>query len=328
MSTKLSALFVLGLSVCCTAAAYADSAPFGVASAYNLVALTGNVGTQADVGGRIAAAGYITQSTTVGSHLGTDPYGSLANGYEMVAGKGISATNYFNVNGGGNVYAPTNTANYNWNESPHGSVVSSGPSPIDFASLNTAMQADTLKFSTMAPNGIVGAPTPKGGNPSWFVLSGTSTLVNVFNITAAEFADTNHPIDINVPAGSTVIINVSGASVTLGAGFYFNGNQVNDSNAWNILFNFPDATSVTINGQFDGALLAPYALLTGGSQMGGTFIAASIGMTGEVHYDAFTGNVPPSPQITPVPEGGPLTLIGAAALGAFLLLQRKKQAIA
>jgi choice-of-anchor A domain-containing protein len=92
-----------------------------------------------------------------------------------------------------------------------------------------------------------------------------------------------------VPTGSTVIVNVAGKSDTLQRNIYFQGNTVTDANAGYILFNFATASSVTINGEFDGTLLAPFAYLSGYNQMGGIFIAGSIGSTGEVHYDAFKG---------------------------------------
>lgn len=317
MRKNWSAVLVLGLFAG-SAVAYADSAPFGVASAFNLVALTGNVGTQSDVGGRIAAAGNFTNATTIGSGLGADPYGSLADGYEMVTGKGVSTQNSINVDGGGNVYDPLNSHVYNWNEHPSGQVISNGASPINFTALDQAMIAETVELAKMAPTGTVGAPTPAGGNPSWLVLSGTNALVNVFNVTAAQFADGNHSLDIEVPPGSLVIINVSGTSVTLGTDIYYNGVQVNDSVASNLYFNFPDATAVDIDRQFDGAILAPYATLTGSSQMGGTFIAASIGSTGEVHYDAMNP-LPPAPPVTPIPESSPLALVGLGTLSIAAL---------
>ena len=315
-----------------SAVCFADTAPFGVASAYNLVALgygntAGNVGTTADVKGRIAAANLVTQSTTIGSTLGSDPYGALADGYAMVAGTGISATNYFNVNGGGNVYAPTNSASYNWNENPKGTLVTTGSDPINFTSLRTTLDTESQQLAKLADTGTVGKVT--GSNPSWLVLYGTSKTLNVFTVTAAQFADTNHPLDIEVPEGSTVIINVEGTNVTLGAGIYFNGKQESDSNddEGMILFNFPDASTVSIDGQFDGALLAPFATLTGNSEMGGTFIAAAIGETGEVHYDAFEGTLPSTPS--PTPEPGTLVLMGSGLLfmaGRIAVLGRRRRA--
>lgn len=137
-------------------------------------------------------------------------------------------------------------------------------------------------------------------------------------MTAAEFADATHPLDIQVPGGSTVIINVQGANVTLGAGIYFNGVQESDSNddGNKILFNFADAVTVSIDGQFDGTLLAPFAILTGDSQMGGTFIAAQVGETGEVHYGGFDGTLPNT--VTPEPGTFGLMAIGLLSLAGAL----------
>jgi choice-of-anchor A domain-containing protein len=324
MKNRLPLLVVILLACC--AIVHADPVPFGAASAFNLVALghgstVGNIGTTADVEGRMAAANLITQATTIGSVLGSDPYGALAGGYAVVAGAGISSGGYFNINGGGNVYAPSNDAGYNWNENPRGTLVTAGPSPLNFAGLATTLDALSLQLGGLASNGVVGAPTPPSGNPSWLVLSGTSNTLNVFTLTAAEFADANHPLDIQVPAGSTVIVNVLGASDTLGTGIYVNGVQESDTNddGNRILFNFAQASTVTIDGQFDGALLAPFAMLTGGSQMGGTFIAAEIGETGEVHYDAFEGALPTT---TETPEPGTLVLLGTGFLVVAVLRSR------
>lgn len=308
---------------CLCAACHA--APFGAASAFNLVALgtvngsggtviAGNIGTSADVEGRIAAANEITQASTVGGTLGGDPWGSLADGYAIVAGGGLTTGNYINVNGGGNVYAPTNDAHYNWNENPQGVVVSTGPDPIDFTSLRTSLDALTLQLGGLTANGVTGAATPSGGNPSWLVLSGTSATLNVFTVTAAQFASSNHPLDIVVPAGSTVIINVEGTNVTLGTGIYFNGQQEGDGNNDNgdILFNFADASALTIDGQLDGAVLAPFAVFTSDSQVGGNIIAAQIGLTGEDHNIEFQGTLPSPPSETPEP--GTISLLGTGLL--------------
>lgn len=325
---------------------YADTAPFGVASAFNLVALgtvnssgqtviAGNISTGADVEGRIAAANDVTNISGVGATLGSDPYGSLADDYAIVAGTGITASGSVNVGGGGNVYAPSNSANYNWNENPRGTVVSTGADPIDFTSLRSTLDALTVQLGSLTANGVVGAPTPAGGNPSWLVLSDTNPTLDVFTVTAAEFADGNHPLDIVVPAGATVIINVEGTNVTLGTGIYVNGQQEGDGNNDNgdILFNFADATSVDIDGQLDGAVLAPFAVFTSGSQVGGNIIAAAIDETGEDHSIEFTGTLPspPSPNLTTssslAPEPGTMLLLGTGLLLlAGLVLRRRATA--
>jgi choice-of-anchor A domain-containing protein len=318
------ALLILSL-VCVSSIGHATSAPFETASAFNLVALgtvnshgdtviAGNVGTGADVEGRIAAANDITQATTVGSTLGSDPWGSLAGGYAIVAGNAITSGNYFNVNGGGNVYAPGNNAGYNWNENPHGTLVTAGSDPIDFAGLRTFLDGLTLNLAALPATGVIEGGSSVGGNPSWLVLYGTSTTLNVFTVTAAQFASANNPLDIDVPVGSTVIINVLGTNVTLGTGIYFDGNQEGDNNndGGRILFNFSDASSVSIDGQLDGAVLAPFAVYTSNSQVGGTIMAARIGQTGEAHNIEFEGTLPAMTSATPEP--GTLLLMGTGLM--------------
>lgn len=313
--------------------------PFGVASAYNLVAIgtvdqygntviAGNINDTADITGRVAAANTIQAGTTVGSAFqnsgAVDPFGSLAT-FGLVAQNGLAAGVQINLNGGGNAYAPGTNGSFNFNDG--GSRVTSGPSGIDFGTLRTQLDAETIFLASLAPTGtIVGSGQSGYGNPSFFVLQGTSPTLNVFTITEAEFNSTNNPLDIVVPAGSTVIINVLGSDPTLGTGIYFNGQQESDSNndGGDILFNFASATSVTIDGQYDAALLAPFAVLTGGSQMGGTFIAAAIGDTGEVHNLEFEGTLPTDPGTTAsTPEPSTLALLGTGVLSLAAAIRRK-----
>jgi choice-of-anchor A domain-containing protein len=324
------------------------SCTLGIANAYNLIALTGDINDAADITGRIAANGQVTQATTIGTDLRTsDPYFNLAsaNGgpYAIVAGGGIPTSNSFNVNAGGNVYSSTPTsATFNFvNEFYPGSLymgsklVTGGSTPLDFPTLQTTMTNLSAPLAGVTPNGAIctvdnfGKMVPGNGcptnpvyfnpnsqhyNPSWIVLYGANTTVNVFNISQPIFETTNN-LDIEVPTGSTVVINVAGTSVTLHGDIYFQGNTSTIPEASNILFNFPAATSVTMNGQIDATVLAPQAYLSGGSQMGGIFIAASIGPTGEVHYVPFTGNLPLPGCVQPTAQTISFSLASPVALG-------------
>jgi len=119
---------------------------------------------------------------------------------------------------------------------------------------------------------------------------------------------------------------VDGTNVTLGTGLYYNGHQTSgDSQADdNILFNFAGAQTVAINAQFNASVLAPFAVLSGTGQMGGTFIAAQIGQTGEVHNDEFTGTLPGDPRTSVTPEPGTLLLLGTGIMSMAGMLRLRK----
>jgi choice-of-anchor A domain-containing protein len=300
------------------------SCTMGLANAYNLVSLKGDLNDSADISGRIAAAGAVNLVTTIGSALRNgDPLISLATvkgiPYAIVADGGIPNANSINLNGGGSVFSSTVTsANLNFANESGGlyagsKLIVGGPSPVDFPALDTLISNLSSLLSGEKANGAIcqvdnsGSIVPGGGcpsnptyfnpgsqhyNPSWLVLYGASTTTNVFNLTQDEFQNANKNLDIEVPTGSTTIVNVAGSSDTLQAGIYFEGRQAGDADAGDIVFNFPDATAVTINGQMDATLLAPNAFLSGSSQMGGVYISASIGSTGEVHYVPFSGSLP------------------------------------
>lgn len=322
--------------------------PFGVASGYNLVALgtvdskgktvlAGTINDGADVTGRVAAAGKILNISTIGSGLNADPFKSSAtfNGttYDVVATGGIQSGLSININSHGDVFS-TSPVSGNMNFNGGGHLVTGPTGPIDFDSLRSSLDAETIFLGALGTTGtVVGTGSNSYGNPSFFVLLGTDPNLNVFKLTTLELQSINQnnsPIDIVAPAGSTIIINVDGKNVTLGkGGLYYNGNQTSGDNAADskILFNAPDAASVYIDGQFSASLLAPSAVLTGGSQMAGTFIAAQIGSTGEVHNVEFDGNLPTPPTTPAVPEPGTLALVGTGILSVAGAMRRKKNSL-
>jgi len=313
--------------VCLPSLCRADS--LGVAGAYNVVALgygstPGNVSDNSDINGRVAAANQINVAS-VGQSLVNDPNGSLANGYLIVAGNGTTSGDHTNIQANGNVYASgSNSSHFTFNAG--GALTTTGSSPIDFSALSTSLDAETNFLGSLAANGQVlthgQAGFPSSANPSWLALVGTDPNLNIFDITAAQLADVNHPLDIVVPPGSTVIINVEGTSLTLGGAIYINGvqpSETSDAGA-NILFNFYDASSVSLNAQLTASLLAPFANITGNSSIDGTIIAAAFNDNGEVHNAEFSGDLPSS-----VPEPGSLLLFGTALSGlAFFIARRSR----
>jgi len=320
--------------VCLPALCHADS--LGIAGAFNIVALgsgstAGNISDNSDIGGRVAAAGQISVPV-VGQSIINDQNGALANGNIIVAGNGTTSGDHTSLGANGNVFAfASDSSHFNFN-GHSGSLTTTGSSPIDFSALRTTLDSESLSLGALAANGQVlvhGQPGfPSGANPSFLALVGTDPNLNVFNITAAQLADVNHPLDIVVPAGSTVIINVDGTSLTLGGAIYIDGVQVSETSdaGANILFNFDDATSVTLNGQLTASLLAPFATIAGNSSIDGTIIAAAFNDNGEVHNAEFTGNLPGPPAAAPEP--GSLLLLGSGLAAITGLIARKKTLLA
>jgi choice-of-anchor A domain-containing protein len=333
--------------------------PFGVASGYNLVALGtvnssgklvgGTINDQSEAQGRVAAAGEILNIGTVGSSLngspGSDPYKGAATfsvnsntfTFDVVAEGGIKSGLNITLNSQGSVFAdsPNTGVNYNFNgnNNVRGTLVTGNGSnnPINFNALRGSLEAQSLLLGGLATTGtIVGSGHSGYGNPSFFVLLGTSTTLNVFNITADELADANHPIDIVAPPGSTIIVNVDGTDVSLGTTIYYNGQEHTDSDTTSdILFNFPDATSVNLNGELTASVLAPFATLGGNGDIDGTVIAATIGDIGEAHNIEFDGTLPTPPPTNqsapPVPEPGTLMLVGSGILSVAGAVRRRKK---
>ena len=308
-----------------TLPAIASNIPFGVASAYNVVALgvsgssslTGTIADFADITGRVAAANAVTLGTTFGSSLNADPYGYLAT-YGVVSTNGLGAGQSYNINGGGNIFAPGTNGNVNFNDGGHR--VTTGSSGIDFTSLRTTLDTESNSLAGLTVNGTnLGTNQSGYGNPSFYVLLGTSSTLNVFSVNASVLASSNNPLDIVTPLGSTTIINVIGSAPVVNAGIYYNGTQYSGDNQTTskILFNFPTAATVAIDAQFSSSVLAPYALLTGSSQMDGTFIAASVGQTGEIHNVEFTGALPTTSVVTPEPSTLLLAATGLIALAGL-----------
>jgi choice-of-anchor A domain-containing protein len=328
---NIKSAFILGtffLASCM--GAYASSAPFGALSAYNLVALSGNVigPTGSDVQGRVAASGQIlTAFSSVGAGIsGNDPWSSVANGYAMIAAGGVNVptgSSNISVNGGGGVWAKTNNAGYWFNDG--GSLTLGGTSPIDFASEKTTMTTLASNLAGLTTNGTA---TVDKNNSSWLDLTGTSKTLNIYNVTASQLSskELNFITDSN-DKGATIIVNVTGSATdTLSYAVMVNGVQEQDGNDDNglILFNFETASSVAINAQFDAALLAPNAVVTAsGGQLGGNIIAASIGLTDEIHNDEFVGILPSFASAVPEPASFTLLATGVFFLAGLFLMRRR-----
>ncbi len=221
-----------------------------------------------DVQGKVAAGGNISmQNFSVGGSL---PASDISN--VLVAGRNLTLTN-------GSIWGNAfygNAYSANQGVTSRRGTVAKG-SPIDFAAKFTELRSTSSKLAALTANGTT-------TRESWggIFLRGTSTTTNVFNVAASAFTGAAQ-FNINVPAGSLVVVNIRGASAT----FQNFGYVLTGADAHTILYNFVDATTINASSfGFRGTVLAPYARMTfnNGSWDGGIY-AVSMNGTAEGHLN-------------------------------------------
>lgn len=195
-----------------------------------------------------------------------------------------------------------------------GTSLTENSSPIDFAAQRTKYQNMSTSLAALAATGTV--VDTDGNYGMEFVGDGTNNT-QIFNIAGSMLQDgTYSAIDglFDTASNATVVINVSGSII---ADNISSVKQSFRDYAGTVLFNFYEATSLTLNGEFWGSILAPYAdVVAGGGEFHGTLIAESFTGTRQFHNLKFTGEVP-----TPIP--GSIALLGTGLIG--LLGWRKRR---
>ena len=112
--------------------------------------------------------------------------------------------------------------------------------------------------------------------------------IAVIDATAAQIAAIPS-FSINLNGASSLIINVSGSSVTNSA-----NDESGTTDAGNIIWNFYNATTVSLGTQIGGTVLAPGATVSNANQIDGALVAKTFNGGGELHDYPFVGNLPPS----------------------------------
>lgn len=144
-------------------------------------------------------------------------------------------------------------------------------------------------------------------------------LVAIFNVSAdvlfgSGSAMSFDRIEAQFNGAESILINVSGDNVVVNRNFS-NGIQNNESK---FLFNFYEATSLTLNSNFRGAVFAPFATVNqSGSNIDGTVVSASLTQGAEIHDVRFESYLP----FEVVPEPGTVLLTCA---GAVLMCRRRR----
>jgi choice-of-anchor A domain-containing protein len=275
------------LAVLPSRAVAADCAVPGVPGQFDVFtagAMTANAGG-ATIQGRVAAGG---DARVQGITLGTNPpLTPDANRADLVVGRNLTVDG-----GGGSV--PYGRVTYGGALTATGALTALGglhraqPS-FDFAAEVTTLKERSAQWADLPANGVI------GGLGSYDIrFTGTNATRNVFAVTSAALQGYGQ-ITIDVPPGSTTLINVSGSSFT--SALY--RMVLVGATPETVLWNFPLATSVQqASGlEWQGTLLAPNAAASlSNGQLHGQLLAASatIGSEGVFHHP-FTGCLPPAP---------------------------------
>lgn len=186
--------------------------------------------------------------------------------------------------------------------------------------LASQLYADTLWFSSLAGNGSVLAD---GGNKS-LNYTGSDDLA-VFNLDGASLFAQNSNWSLNAGDAQTVVINVSGSSISNAGGVNMNNGFAAWSNAGNpgasnILWNFYEATSIDFGSmRVNGSVLAPYADIVMYNDFDGVVAAKSYTGSGQVHDFLFNW----TPPTVKVPEPSTLLLF-LMALGLIGLVRLRR----
>lgn len=290
-----------GLGLALTASFASASGLFGPVGDFNVIIRDNFIASNSDVEGRAA----------IGGNLEVINY-SFASGIGNKSGVSLSVGGDFKYTNGqvfkGDVRTKDTTP------TTSGFTVLNGTM---FSGSGLTVWVPTLVTEMVARSGFVGHAAIDGNTSmtsSTLNLSGGSGSVRYFKVTAAQLASAS-TIKINAPSSATVVINVTGSSVTMSnSGISLLGGVTESS----VLFNFYQATALTVSGiNIKGSVLAPQAsLVFNNGQINGQVVAKSMSGNGEFHYDPFCGSVP-------VPE--PASMVAMALGGIGLIRARRKK---
>ena len=254
-------------------------APLGVATPFNVFVLGDVTHSSTATAGRLAAGGRATLTNySVGGVLTP----AAATGDTLVVGGALTLTQGSVATGNAVSGGPATLANVAF---APGAGYRQG-TPLDFAAAGS-----TLRARSTAAAGL-----PAGGTTrveyGQITLTGTDPGLNVFTVAGADLAGANS-LTVQVPAGATALVNVSGATARL----QYLGFSLRGVGRQQVLYHFPEATTLTLEGVgVEGSILAPRAAIAfNNGIVQGTLVGASLTGTGQATEAPFRGCLAPRP---------------------------------
>lgn len=298
------------------------------------------------VGGSLSGGDYVqhVSDTPKSNYAGLTVAGAASNvkvnGLGAVIGGGLSNST---VNQGSSVIKG-GVSNSNLNGAAYVEGGSSGnfnggklATPSEAMAVNLAAATST-DFGTLL-GGLSGSLKTLGSTGSTVSFEGNLAIFNavvngnglaVFDLTAIDTVlFSKGEFRFNLNGASTVVLNTDVKSANIGANFLGGSAQ---QYGGRMLWNFYNATNLTINNQWGGSLLAPDAFLTNNQNIEGGVFVNGLDQRGEIHLQSFTGSLPdgggaagrPSGAV-PEPAGMALFAAGLGAMGMLGALRRRSR---
>lgn len=238
----------------------ASCVSLGTAQGFNVLVNHDFNGNYSDVEGAVAAGGSVTVSDySIGAKLGS----TLPLPVALVSGANLGMLRS-GIAGDAWVVGATTL-----NNSVINGALRKGLG-LDFTAAKAALVAASNRLASGLAKGTVGNA---GGD---LTLTGTDSSVNVFKVTSALLGSAWR-VTVNVPATAVAVINVSGATASI---LNTSLNAGPTAAAERILYNFPQATAITMAGLgVQGSLLAPNAAVHFDNGL----------VVGSIFADSFTG---------------------------------------
>jgi choice-of-anchor A domain-containing protein len=270
------------------AAGVSSIASAAIVNDWNLIVLGNANNSSQDIEGRAWVGGNFISSgsPTVAKNL--DPASSFLGKTTLAVGGNVSVAN-LNQQAGNLRYGGTFAGNFNanggGNRAQDGSIAAQVPSYTnELVGLSNFYKSLSANSTASFPSGQPGAVT-YNANP----VNGLA----VFNVSAANVFNNNliQQLNLNINSATAIVINVSGTTVNFTSG-NMTGNWLSAFARSKVIWNFHQATSIFLDRNFNGAILAPNAHLRNTTAIDGSVFVKTLQQDGEIHLPNFAGFIP------------------------------------